>query len=357
VTARFEKEFALYVGARHALALSSATAGLHLSLEALRVSAGSYVVTTPYTFTATAEVARYLGAELAFVDIDEATNNIDPSKLEKKLEELAREGKKASAVVPVHVAGLPCDMASICGLASRFGVPVVEDAAHAFPVKSGGRMVGTIGDVGVYSFYPTKSITTGEGGMVVTGNDRVAERVRIMRLHGIDRDIWDRYTSTEASWRYDVVAPGYKYNLSDLASAIGLCQLSKAQAFLKRRREIAKRYCECFSECGFLTLPPDVDEHGWHLFVIRIKREKLRIERDRFMQELRASGIGASVHFIPLHTMSYYRDRYGFRPEDFPVALSNFQTSISLPLYPSLSDSEVERVIGAVMEIGRRHAL
>jgi dTDP-4-amino-4,6-dideoxygalactose transaminase len=353
-TLRFEEEFARYVGAPYALALNSATAGLHLALEALGVCAGTVVVTVPYTFVATAEVVRYLGAELVFVDIDTRTLNMDPAKLDAMLGECGRQGKKVSAIIPVHVAGLPCDMQAICGIAERYGVPVIEDAAHAFPVKVGGKYAGTFGAAGVYSFYATKTITTGEGGMVVTADEAVAKRIRVMRLHGIDRDIWNRYTSPSASWRYDVVAPGFKYNLTDIAAAIGLAQLAKAEAFLNTRRRIARRYLEGLGDCGFLALPADQPNHGWHLFIVRIRPERLGIDRDRFIEELSSEGIGASVHFIPLHLMSYYRDRYAFKPSDFPVSLAAFESCISLPLFPSLKDSEVDRVIETVRGIGER---
>ncbi len=352
VTARFEREFARFVGSPHALALSSATAGLHLSLEALGAGPGSMVVTTPYTFTASAEVARYLGAELAFVDVEDDTGNIDPRLLEKKLDELRAQGKKVSAILPVHVAGHPCDMAAIGSAAARHQAPIVEDAAHSFPAKIGGRFVGTSGAAGVYSFYATKSITTGEGGMVVTASNDVAHRIKVMRLHGIDRDVWNRYTAVGASWRYDVVEAGYKYNLTDLASAIGLAQLAKAEAFFNRRRRIAKRYRERLAGCEFLILPQEQEGHAWHLFMIRIRPEALRIDRDAFIMELLARGIGASVHFIPLHLMSYYKNRYGLKPEDFPVALARFKTCISLPLFPAMSDEEADRVVDAVRDTG-----
>ena len=352
--ARFEEEFARVAGCRHALALCSATAGLHLSLEALGVGPGSSVITTPYTFAATAEVIRYLGADPLFVDIEKETLNIDPAAMRRALEDRRRTGGRVSAMIPVHVAGLPCDMEAIGELSREFGVPVVEDAAHAFPVRSGGRFVGTIGDAGVYSFYATKPITTGEGGMVVTDRDDLARRIRLMRLHGIDRDIWNRYTSTAASWRYDVVAPGFKYNLTDLAAAIGRVQLAKAQALLERRRLIAQRYLEAFRGMDELVPPPATDGHAWHLFIVRLREEALSIDRDRFIEELQARGIGVSVHFIPLHLMSYYRETYGLRPEDFPVALECYRACISLPLYPSMSDGEAERVVRAVTEICRR---
>jgi dTDP-4-amino-4,6-dideoxygalactose transaminase len=248
-------------------------------------------------------------------------------------------------------------MDSVMGLASRFEVSVVEDAAHAFPVRIGRRYAGTLGDLGVYSFYATKPITTGEGGMVVTASDEAARRIRIMRLHGIDRDIWKRYTSPSGSWKYDVVAPGFKYNLSDIASALGRAQLPRSEELAARRRRIARRYLAGLSGCDFLTLPADAPEHGWHLFIVRIRPERLKVDRDGFIEELRTRGIGASVHFIPLHIMSYYRDRYGFRPEDFPISLAVYRTCLSLPLFPSLTDAEADRVIEAVLGVGRDRAV
>jgi dTDP-4-amino-4,6-dideoxygalactose transaminase len=355
VAARFESEFAQYAGVRHALAVSSATAGLHLALEALGVGPGDAVITTPYTFAATAEVVHYLGADPLFVDIQTDTMNIDPEAVEAALERSRREKRRVSAVLPVHVAGLPCDMCSLTGIARRFEVPIVEDAAHAFPVRLGGSFVGSLGDAGVFSFYATKSITTGEGGMLVTDRDDVAARARIMRLHGIDRDVWDRYRSKEAAWRYDIVAPGFKYNLSDLAAAVGRAQLDKAGDFHQRRSRIARRYLEAFADLDYLRLPTAAENHAWHLFIVRIVAEKLSVDRDGFAQQLTDRGIGISVHFIPLHLMSYYRQRYGLAPESFPRALESYRTCISLPLSPSLSDEEVQRVIDAVVEAGRAH--
>ncbi|MGD0725193.1 MAG: DegT/DnrJ/EryC1/StrS aminotransferase family protein [Spirochaetia bacterium] len=352
VAAQFESEFAAYVGTRHAIALNSATAGLHLALEALAVSPGSVVLTTPFTFAATAEVVRYLGADPVFVDIDPATLNIDISRLEETLDRLARSGRRVSAVIPVHLAGLPCDMQAISRLSVTYGVPVVEDAAHAFPVRQRDRFVGTLGDTGVFSFYATKTITTGEGGMVVTDRDELARRIRVMRLHGIDRDVWKRYTDPGATWRYDVVAPGYKYNLTDLAAAIGRVQLKKVETLLLQRRNVARRYLAAFRGLDFLQVPPQSENHAWHLFIIRINEAKLSIDRDAFIEELGKKGIGVSVHFIPLHLMSYYRDKYSLKPDDFPAALQCFRSCISLPLSASLTEQEVERVISAVVEVG-----
>ena len=348
VAAAFESEFAQVVGTRHALALNSATAGLHLSLEAVGVGPGSVVLTTPYTFAATAEVVRYLGADPVFVDIDRSTLNIDVRQLEARLETLAAAGRRVSAIIPVHVAGLPCDMDAIRHLSLKHGVPVVEDAAHAFPVKYGEKYAGTHGDAGVFSFYANKTITTGEGGMVATDRDEVAARIRVMRLHGIDREVWNRYTAQGASWKYDIVAPGYKYNMTDIAAAIGRVQLRKADAFLQRRKAIARRYLVALGGLDFLSLPSWEENHAWHLFIIRVKEEKVARTRDECIEELQKKGIGVSVHFIPLHTMTYYRDRYGLKPDDFPVAVECYRTCISLPISASLRDEEMERVISAV---------
>ncbi len=354
VAARFEEAFGRAVGMPHALALNSATAGLHLTLEALGIGPGSLVLTTPYTFVATAEVVRYLGADPRFVDVEERTANLDPARLATALDAAAREGRRVGAIVPVHVGGRACDMEAITAIAAKSGVPVVEDSAHAFPVVHRGRMLGTWGEAGVFSFYATKTITTGEGGMVVTRREDLARRIRVMRLHGIDRDVWNRYTAENASWQYDVVEAGYKYNLTDLAAAIGVAQLAKAETFLERRRAVARAYLAGLGGCGWLDLPEDTDDNGWHLFVVRLRADRLSIDRDRFVAELQQRGIGTSVHFIPLHLMSYYRTRYGLAPEDFPVALRLYQAAVSLPIYPSLSDEEIARVIAAVCEVGGR---
>ena len=355
VTARFEDEFRAVTGARHALAVNSATAGLHLALEALGVGPGDAVITTPYTFAATAEVIRYLGADPYFVDIEPGSMNIDPNGVETAVRECAAAGRKVSAILPVHVAGLACAMDAIRDISRRHAIPVVEDAAHAFPIKVDGKFVGTLGDVGVFSFYATKTMTTGEGGMLVTDRDDVGARARVMRLHGIDRDVWNRYTSQSASWRYDVVAPGFKYNMPDIAGAIGRVQLARAHEFLRQRTRIAARYREALAGLDYLRVPAASGSHAWHLFIVHLVTEKLTVDRDAFADELMRRGIGISVHFIPLHIMSYYRARYGFTPGSFPRAFESFQTCISLPLSPSLSEEEVERVIEAVKETGRAH--
>lgn len=341
----FEENFASFVGVRSALAVNSNTSGLELALEALGVGPGDTVITTPYTFVATASSARHLGAEVAFCDISKEDYNIDPEKLETIL----KSGKRIKAVLPVHIGGMPCRMDEILALAERYGFKVIEDAAHAFPVKLESGYAGTLGDAGVYSFYANKTITTAEGGMVVARDPKVMKRMSIMRTHGFDRDAWDRYTSPKASWYYDVVAPGYKFNLPDVLAAIGVEQLKKAAAFHEMRRAIASRYLEAFGAESALEMPPVHPAHSWHLFSLRLRPEALRISRDEFIVELQKKGIGTSVHFIPLHTMKYWRERYSLKPSDFPEALAKYERTVSLPIWQGMSDEQTERVIEAVL--------
>lgn len=348
-TKQFEREFATHVGVPHALAVNSATAGLHLAVEALGVGPNDWVVTTPYTFTATAEVIRYVGADPLFVDIDPATLNVDPEAVAAAME--SRPGVKA--IMPVHFAGLQCDMRALTNIARRDGVKVVEDAAHLMPAVGAEASRVIRGDVSAYSFYATKTITTGEGGMITTADDAVAERIRTMRLHGISRDVFDRYSSTVPSWYYEVVAPGFKYNMTDLAAAIGIHQLRKAESFQRRREAIARSFSEAFADLP-LRLPPHPrtrELHSWHLYVIRLNIEDLAIDRDEFIRRMAAEGIGTSVHFIPLHLQPYWRDRYGFKPNDFPAALDAYKRAVSLPIYPKMTDDDVTRVIEAVRRI------
>lgn len=345
---KFEADFAEFVGAAGAFAVNSATSGLHLALEAVGVGPGDKVVTTPYTFTATAEVVRYLGADPVFVDIDPATFNIDP----EKVAEVLQRGNGVKALLPVHFAGLACDMGALLDLARRHGLKVVEDAAHALPTTCDGKMIGNHGDLTVYSFYVTKTIATGEGGMVVTACPEYAERMRTMRLHGISRDVFDRYSSTKPSWYYEVVAPGFKYNMTDIAAAIGIHQLRKAWQFQQRRAEMAGWYDEAFRDLPVL-LPPQPragDTHAWHLYVIRLA-DDAPVSRDVFIERMAEKGIGCSVHFIPLHIQPYWRDRYDFKPGDFPNALRAYERAVSLPIYPRMTDADQERVIEAVREI------
>jgi dTDP-4-amino-4,6-dideoxygalactose transaminase len=317
-------------------------------MECLGVGQGDTVVTSPYTFASTAETARYLGADVAFADISPDSYNIDPGQVERIL----KTSKSVKAIVPVHVGGLACDMDRLRLLSRESGAKIIEDAAHAFPVRTPQGMVGTLGDIGVYSFYATKTITTGEGGMVVTRDEACAKRMRTMRLHGIDREAWDRYTSKKASWQYAIVAPGFKYNLPDVLSAIGREQLKKADAFLERRRRIAQLYSRAFADRDYLTAPPSSPEHAWHLYSLGLKLDELSIGRDEYAQRMQDGGIGISVHFIPLHMMPYWSARYGLKPEDFPQARDRFLSTISLPIWPGMSDDQVDRVIRTALSIG-----
>jgi len=352
-TKQFEEAFASFVGAPHALAVNSGTAALHLALEAIGLCDGEYVITTPFTFTATAEVVRYIGAHPLFADIDPMTMNIDPARVAEVAAKAVTEGRKVRAILPVHYAGLPCDLDALRGVAGKYSMMIVEDAAHAFPAAYRGRNIGRIGDLTAFSFYATKPLAIGEGGMVTTADDEYAKRIKTMRLHGISRDIWDRYSASKPNWYYEVVAPGYKYNLTDVASSIGIHQLRKAERFRKRREEIAARYTHAFQGLPVIPppRPPEGDVHSWHLYVIRLRLEMLRIGRDRFIERMAGKGIGTSVHFIPLHLHPYWKEKYGFRPDDFPVALETYRCCVSLPIYTRMTDAEVERVIDSVKGI------
>jgi dTDP-4-amino-4,6-dideoxygalactose transaminase len=364
-TKAFEEAFAAAVGARHALAVNSATAALHLALEALGIGAGDRVLVPTWTFTATADVVRYLGAHPVFVDVDPATLNIDPASVEEQILRLQPEhGAKVKAVMPVHVGGQASEMDQIVSLARRHDLKIIEDAAHAFPtsVESENvtdatrkrRMVGSIGHATAFSFYATKTIATGEGGMVTTDDDRVAGRIRLMRLHGISNDAWSQGRPPPPSWYYEVVAPGFKYNLTDVASALGLVQLQRVQEFLDRRTSIAKRYTAAFTNQPGLAPPllrHAADVCAWHLYILRLNLGRISIDRDQFIRELEARGVGCSVHFIPLHLQPYWRDRYGLSPSMLPVASREFARVVSLPIYPDLDDRAVDRVIEVVLDV------
>jgi len=354
-TKRFEEEFASFIGeGREAVAVNSATAGLHLALEALGVRPGDDVIVPDYTFTATAEVVRYLGAEPLLVDIDSSTFNIDPGIVEHVIDcRLQARGKVPKAIIPVHFAGLSCDMESILSLAGKYDLKVLEDAAHALPTTCKGSLIGAMAsDATVFSFYATKTITTGEGGMIVTRDPEIAKRCRTMRLHGISRDAFDRYTSTKPSWHYEVIAPGFKYNMTDLASSLGIHQLKKAWRFQKQRAEMAQRYDDAFGDLPLLLPPraPAGDIHAHHVYAIRLGAE-VKIPRDRFIERMSEKGIGCSVHFIPLHLHPYWRDRYNLKPEDFPNAQYAYERAVSLPLYTKMTMADQDRVINAVREI------
>lgn len=362
VTRRFEAAFRDYLGAEvEAIAVNSATAGLHLALEAAGVQPGDEVIVPTLTFTASAEVVRYLGARPVFVDSDPHTLNLDPAAVAAAITGRTR------AIVPVHFGGMAADMDAIGRLARRHGLRVIEDAAHAFPTRHHGRLVGTLdSDVTVFSFYANKTMTTGEGGMVVTRDPRLAERIRCMRLHGISRDAFDRYVSRTPSWYYEVVAAGFKYNLTDIASAIGIEQLRKIDRFQQRRTELARRYDDALADLPLVLparpAPGSGSTHAWHLYVVRLDHAARgadagprtgadRIGRDALIARLAERGIGTSVHFIPLHRQPYWRDSCSLRSADFPVAEAAFEAMLTLPLYTRMGDADQERVIAALHDL------
>lgn len=346
-TRQFEAEFAAYLGGGvETVSLNSATAGLHLALEAIGVGAGDEVIVPTMTFTATAEVVRYLGATPVLADVDAATLNLTAAGVE------AAVTPRTKAVIPVHYAGLPCDMDAILAVAKAHGLRVIEDAAHAFPTLYKSRLVGTLGsDATVFSFYANKTMTTGEGGMVVTRDPALAARIRLMRIHGIRQDAFDRYTASTPSWFYEVVAAGFKYNLTDIAAAIGVQQLRKIDRFLLRRQQLAARYAEALRDLP-LHLPADAvdgsgSRHAWHLYVVRLK-EGANINRDTLIARLCKLGIGTSVHFIPLHRHPVWRSTCQRPDADFPVAENSYATMLSLPLYTRMSDADQSRVVAAL---------
>lgn len=348
-TKRFEDAFGAFLGdpALHCLAVNSATAGLHLALEALDIGPGDEVITTTHTFTATAEVVRYLGADVVLVDVDPVTLCIDPRLVEAAIT------PRTKAIMPVHYAGLAADMPALLALAQAHKLKVVEDAAHALPTTSAGQLVGTLGsDVTVFSFYANKTITTGEGGMVVTRGSALAERMKVMRLHGINRDAFDRFQSKTPAWYYEVIAPGFKYNLTDIAAAIGLVQLTKLPRFLERRQYLAARYREALSSLPLICPagPPAGEVHAWHLYVIRLA-PTAKVTRDELVQALSDCGIGTSVHYVPLHRQPYWRDRYALTPAMFPYSDAAYQSMVSIPLFTAMSDGDQDRVIAALREV------
>jgi perosamine synthetase len=343
-TREFEARFARATGGQCCLAVNSCTAALHLALEAFGVRPGDEVIVPVLTFAATAAVVCHLGAVPVLADVRATDHNLDPAALARALTPRTR------AVIPVHFAGVPADMDEIVALARTRGAAVIADAAHAFPASYRGRNVGTLADASCFSFYATKTLTTAEGGAVVTDPGAREERMRIMSLHGISRDAWKRYSSS-GSWRYEILAPGFKYNMTDVAAAMGLAQLARADGMLARRARIAARYDEAFAgepALERLSVPADRTS-ARHLYVIKLTPGALRVGRDAFVEQLRRAGLGASVHFIPLHLHPYYRQRFGYRPRDFPVALAEFRRSISLPFSSAMSDAQVERVVAAVL--------
>ncbi|WP_374258181.1 DegT/DnrJ/EryC1/StrS family aminotransferase [Aquabacterium sp.] len=350
---QFEQAFVDYLGdaSLQAIAVNSATAGLHLALEALGIGPGDEVITTTHTFTATAEVVRYLGADVKLVDIDPATLNIDPAAIEAAIT------PRTKALMPVHYAGLSVDMDAIMAIARKHGLKVVEDAAHALPTTWRGARIGTLhSDAVVFSFYANKTMTTGEGGMLVTRDAQLAARAKVMRLHGINRDAFDRFTAKVPSWYYEIVAPGFKYNLTDIAAAMGLHQLKRLPGFQVRREQIAARYDEALADLPLIVPPRPVhagDLHSWHLYVVRLT-DDAPIQRDQLIESLFADGIGVSVHYIPLHLHPYWKERYDLKPEAFPHSQKAYERMVTLPLYTRMTDEDVERVITSVRKaLGR----
>jgi perosamine synthetase len=391
---RFERQFGAYVGAAHAVAVNSCTAAMHLALDAVGVRRGDIVLTTPYTFAATAEVISYFDAVPVFVDVERETLNMDPARLVETIDDLegvlhgglppataavaralaTRPGRRRApvssarrrrpatrAVIPVHIAGHPCEMDVISSIAAERGLAIVEDAAHACSAGVNGARIGSAPAkadrwAACFSFYATKTLTTGEGGMITTNSPEWADRCRVMSLHGITKDAWRRYTA-EGDWYYEITAPGFKYNMPDIAAAIGLAQLEKLDRMRERRDEIARCYTRAFADEPAVEVPsvrPGVC-HAWHLYMLRLNLDSLQIGRDEFINELKRRNIGCSVHFIPLHLHPYYRKIYGFTEADFPVAYEEYGREISLPIYSKMSDADVGRVIDAVTSIAREY--
>jgi len=357
-TREFEERFAAKVGTSHAIALNSATAGLHLALEAIGIGPDDEVIVPTWTFAASAEVVAYLGARPVLVDVEPSTLNVIPAAV------MAAVTPRTRAVMVVHMAGLPVDVEPLIDLLDPLGVAVIEDAAHTFPTRIGGptgRYAGTLGRAGAYSFYATKTITTGEGGMLVTDDEKVADRTRLMSLHGISRTAWNRYAAS-GSWYYEIEDVGYKYNMTDLAAALGTVQLERAEELLAARSQLAERYTRGFrasSVADLVETPVGATDgsHAWHLYVIRLATDGLRIDRGQVIEALKGLGIGTSVHFIPLHLHPYYRDRWGYVPADFPVATREYERVISLPIWPGMTADDSERVLdglAAVLGAARR---
>ena len=341
------------------LAVNSNTSGMILAMEACGVREGTAVITTPYTFVSTAACARHLNADVFFADVEKDNYSIDPVKIEEILKKDTEH--RVRAIVPVHIAGKVCNMHRIMELAQKYSTPehkirVIEDAAHSYPSPTELGYAGTIGDAGVFSFYVTKTITTAEGGMVCTRDSELARRMTVMRMHGMDRTTWDRYTSSRASWEYDIIAPGYKFNLPDILAAIGCCQVDRAQLFYEQRKRIVDMYNKAFSKLDFIRLPPDGEGNSWHLYLMCIIPEKLKITREEFAKKMQEAGLGISVHFIPIFHFTYWRKLYpDFTAENFPNAERQYNNTISIPLFPDMTDEQAQLVIDTVIKIGNEN--
>lgn len=344
-TVQFEQEFSNFVQADYAIGLNSCTAGLHLAQLVVGVGPGDEVITTPYTFASTVNTIIHTGATPVLVDIDPKTMNINPELIEEKITE------KTKAIIPVHFAGFPCDMDKIMAIAKKHNLAVIEDAAHAVYTKHKDQMIGSIGDITSFSFYATKNLVTGEGGMVTTNNPEYAEKMRTMSLHGMSKNAWNRY-SDKGSWYYEVEYAGFKYNMTDIQAAFGLVQLQRIEEMQTKREQIANEYNKAFKEMEGIQIPfyNDVNRHAWHLYVLRIDEEMFTINRNQFIEELNERGVGTSVHFIPIHFHPYYQ-KMGFKVGDYPETERAFKGEISLPLYPKMSTDDVMYVIQTVQEI------
>lgn len=378
-TKQFEREFAGYLKHQHAVAVNSCTAALHLALEAIGLQPGQGVIVPTMTFAATAEVVRYLGGRPILADCRREDFNLDVADAERKIQSALAAGQSVAAIMPVHYGGQIGDVSGVQALARRYQLKVIEDAAHCCPAyyreaqssalcppssasslvsaavvspADGWQTVGTGADISCYSFYANKTITTGEGGMACTANDEYADRMRIMSLHGISRDAWKRFTA-EGSWYYEILAPGFKYNLTDIASAIGIHQLRKADRFHQRRTELARQYQAGLCDVEELILPQTQPDriHSWHLFAVRLQLDRLKIDRAQFIIELQQRGVGTSVHWMPLHMHPYYRETYGYAPQDLPVAGSLYPEIVSLPLYPDMTEANVQHVCDSIRDI------
>ena len=344
-TRQFEQDFAEYIGAEAALALNSCTAGLHLALVTLGIGPGDAVITTPMTFCSSVNVIEHVGATPVLTDIEPETLTLDPKQVGEAVT------SRTKAIMPVHYSGHPVDMDPLLELAEVHNLHIIEDAAHALPATYKDRTIGSIGQFTALSFYATKNLTTAEGGML-TASPEHTEKARGLGLHGMSHDAWQRYDS-EGSWYYEVIAPGFKYNMTDIQAALGLVQLSRLGQMQERRREVVRQYNTAFSQIDALQIPVERTDvqHAWHLYVLRLNLAKLSIDRAQFIEELKARNIGTSVHFIPIHLHPHYRDKYGWKPKDFPVAYEEYQRVVSLPLHPGLTDEDVQDVIKAVTEV------
>lgn len=347
---QFEQALSEYLDSPHALTLSSATAGLHLALEALDLAPGDEVITTPLTFVATINTIVLAGGRPVFVDIDAGTRNMDIEQL------AAAIGPRTRAIIPVHFAGLPVDLDPLYALAQKNDIRVIEDAAHAIGTEYKGRRIGAFGDTQVFSFHPNKNMTTGEGGCVTTRDDQLARRVSLLRFHGIDREAWNRFGKS-GSQQYSVIAPGYKYNMMDIQAALGIHQLERLDAFIDRRRDLAQRYQAELGEIAELalpTLPAYAHRHAWHLYCVLINVDEAGMTRDEFIEAMKSQNVGTGLHYQAVHLHPYYQENFGFSSGDFPIAEDVGERIVSLPLFPRMQDHDVDRTINAIKNVFRR---